>query len=447
MARREGRLMEPFCTVILLGTYPPRECGIATFTCDLAKGIEGASDRVKCLIIAMDDGKGYNYPEEVVMVIPEDSPLAYVRAAKWVNNMEADIVCIQHEYGIFGGRDGKLLLDFLEELDKPVVTTLHTILPDPSPNQRRILKALVEQSDATVVMLGEGRKMLREIYKVSVAWTYVIHHGVPEFPNEDKEEAKRRLGLEGKLVISTFGLISEGKGFEYMIQAMPQVIRFFPNAVYLIVGETHPKVKAAYGERYRKELERMVRKLELEEHVKFENRYLPLEDLILYLTATDVYVTPYLNPRQATSGTLAYAIGAGKACVSTPYLYAREMLSNGRGLLVDFRSPKGLASRVIEVLSKPELRMRLERRALEIGCRMTWPEVGRQYLELFEEVLAERVRALHPHELPLTEGSSLEAEVNPSNLKEKGVGKHGAEAGKSTCPPAHKVRPPYDHNR
>jgi len=274
-----------------------------------------------------------------------------------------------------------------------VVTTLHTILPNPKPSQRRIIRALVSRSDATVVMLGEGRKILREVYNLDVSRTHVIHHGVPVFPNGDREEAKRRLGLEGRLVLSTFGLISEGKGIVYMILAMPQVVRRFPNAIYLVVGETHPKIKALYGERYREELERLVKALGLEKHVRFENRYLPLEDLILYLTATDVYVTPYLNPQQATSGTLAYAIGAGRACVSTPYLYAKEMLGDGRGALAEFRSPKSLARRVIEVLSNPALKARMEREALELGLRMTWPEVGRQYLELFEEVLAEREAA------------------------------------------------------
>ncbi len=394
--RMRGFLSQQVQLVILVGTYPPRECGIATFTHDLARGIEISCPEVECQIIAVDDGSNLDYPPEVVRVIEQDDPSSYVKAARWVNSSEADIVCIQHEYGIFGGRDGSFLLHFVSELEKPLVTTLHTILPRPSQGQRKVLRALVEQSDATVIMLGEGRRILRKVYRVDVSRTHVIHHGVPEFPDGDREEAKRRLGLEGRTVLSTFGLISEGKGIEFMLQALPAVVKRFPDVVYLIIGETHPKVREQKGERYREKLQELVRSLALDDHVKFEDRYLSLEELSLYLTATDVYITPYLNPQQATSGTLAYAIGCGRACISTPYLYAKEMLSDGRGILVEFRSPKALAEQVIRVLSQPLLRRRMEQAAAELGRRMTWPHIGRQYVELFEEVLAEREVAYFP---------------------------------------------------
>lgn len=407
-------------SAILVGTYPPRECGIATFTRDLARGIRKADPEVNCFIIAVDDGSGLAYPEEVVRVIPENDPSAYVRAARWVNNNDIDVVCLQHEYGIFGGREGEFVLEFVDELDKLLVTTLHTILPDPNPIQRRILRALVSRSDATVVMLEEGKRLLREVYDVDVSRTYVIHHGVPEFPlTLTREEAKRRLGLGNRPVISTFGLLSEGKGIEYMIMAMPEVVRRFPDAVYLVVGETHPKVKALYGERYREGLMRLARGLGLERNVIFENRYLSLEDIILYLTATDVYVTPYLNPRQVASGTLAYAIGAGRACVSTPYLYAKEMLGDGRGLIVEFRSPKALAEAVVRILSDPRLKARLEKRALELGLQMTWPKVGLKHVELFSQLAAERgeLEAEERVAPPAEEQIPLHIEVNLKGRK------------------------------
>jgi glycosyltransferase involved in cell wall biosynthesis len=297
-------------------------------------------------------------------------------------------VSLQHEYGIFGGLDGEYVLELLKRLKKPVVSTLHTVLFSPGPNQKRIVQQIAELSSAVVVMVKMGRDMLINSYGVAPDKITVIPHGVPNVHRVSALAVKKALGLSGRLVISTFGLINRGKGIEYAIQAIPEVVQQYPGAIYLVLGETHPGVRNFEGESYRTELLSLVENLGLRNHVRFNNRYLTLEELINYLCATDVYVTPYVNRDQIVSGTLAYALGCGKAIVSTPYLYAEEVLSEGRGKLVEFKDSSAMAQSINNILANPVLREQMETRAYRYGRRAAWFNVAIDYLDLYHRLLA-----------------------------------------------------------
>lgn len=373
--------------IAYVATYPPQECGIATFTRDLATAISKYTPFSSPAVIAMGGAVDIEqYPRIVGMQICKSDPQCYLDAADYVNDSHIEVVSLQHEYGIFGGPDGEYVLKFLERLKKPAVATLHTVLFDPSPNQKRIVQEIARLAGALVVMVKTGRQMLIERYGVPPSKIVMIPHGVPNVHRVNAGTIKRSLGISNRPVISTFGLINRGKGIEHAISAMPAIVEKYPDALYLVLGETHPGVRNHEGESYRKELVDLVADLKVENNVRFNNRYLTLEELINYLCATDVYVTPYLNRDQIVSGTLAYALGCGKAIISTPYLYAEEVLSEGRGMLVGFRDSEEIAEATIRILSTPSMREQMETRAYRYGRRAAWFNVAIDYLNLFHRV-------------------------------------------------------------
>lgn len=384
--RKKGRRRLKIC---FIGTYPPRECGIATFTYDLCHAIIENHAEVQASVIAMTDTpEGYDYPPEVVFEIRHNRLSDYRLAAEYTNLSGADVLCLQHEFGIFGGQQGRYILDFLELLRKPIVTTLHTVLFNPPPGYREVLTQIARASDHLVVMNSKAIPILRDVYGVNEEKVSLIHHGVPNVPFVDPNYYKDKFGVEGRLVLLTFGLLNRNKGIEMVLEALPEVIARHPEVVYIVLGATHPVVKRREGEEYRLWLQRRVQQLGLEEHVLFFNRYVELSELCEFIGACDIYITPYQSKEQIVSGTLAYAIGMGKAVISTPYYYAEELLAENRGRLVEFGDVEGLRQALLELIENEALRHQMRKRAYEFGRQMIWPEVGKQYLVLFERVSA-----------------------------------------------------------
>ena len=373
---------------LYISTYIPRKCGIATFTKDLTNAINLLNPLALAQIAAMDNkiSEGLRYPHEVKFRLRQEVKEDYDEVVNYVNETgEIDIVVIQHEFGILGGDSGDFVLEFMEKLQKPVVVTLHTVLEKPTPKTKEIIMRMGRRAEYLVVMLEAAREMLVNKYKVDRRKIMVIPHGVPDFPRFTN--GKKKLGLYGKVVMASANLVSSSKGIEYVIAAMPEIIKEIPEIVYLIVGETHPVVKLTEGEKYRNKLKKMAKDLALGRHVKFVNKYLPLQKLINYVAASDIYITPYLDPQQAASGSLAYAIGAGKACISTPYLYAREMFNLGCGKLVPFADSEAIARTVIETWKDKQSRAECEGKAYDLGRTMTWYYVGHQYYHLMQHAL------------------------------------------------------------
>ena len=379
--------------IALVSTSPPRQCGIATFTSDLARAMQTADPKARFSWAAINEEYSIHpYGPQVRWRIRQRHPDTYERAAAEINESNVDVVSVQHEfglYGIWGETFEDHLAPFLETLTRPLVTTLHTTLPDPSPSVKEAVQRIGAHSKALIVMARRGRTILEQEYGIDLAKVHVIPHGVPPTEPHGRRRMKQRLRLQGRTIISTFGLVSPRKGLEHMVRAMSDVIRTHPDALYLIVGKTHPELVRQQGEAYRTQLTALVHACGLDGHVAFVDEFLSQRDIVDYLLASDIYVTPYLDPNQITSGTLAYALGAGKAIVSTPYLYAEEVLAEGRGLLVDFRSERGLADAVLRILDDHELKRQLERDAYEYGRRMAWPFVGEQVMELLREVASE----------------------------------------------------------
>jgi glycosyltransferase involved in cell wall biosynthesis len=372
---------------LFLGSYPPRECGIATFTKDVVDAYNRAF-AFSSPVIAVDEpgAEVRRYPPEVVGRIAQEERAGYVAAARFVNDYPVDLVNVQHEYGLFGGERGEWLVDFMRALEKPVVLTLHTVLPDPDETYLRVTRELCENASKVVALSETGRGLLESVYGIDPQVLETIHHGVPDVSFQDTSSAKASFGIGQRTVISTFGLISRGKGLEYAIEAMRSVVRRHPEALYLILGETHPVVRRQEGESYRESLHSMVRDFRLHYNVQLVDKYLDFDEVVSYLAATDIYLTPYLNPAQIVSGTLAYAVGCGKAIVSTPYLYAQELLAHNRGFLCDFRDAGSIAHGLTMLLDDPALRRATERRAYRFGRQMTWPHVSAAYGALFSEL-------------------------------------------------------------
>ena len=406
--------------IAYVSSYPPRECGIATFCQDLVTSTKGADGAGEPMIIAMEsaqDNQAYERP--VTLTVDDKTPLDYEAAADYINGSSAKLVCLQHEFGIFGGTEERSLYLFLNRLEKPLVATLHTVTPRPTQARIGLMRELSWRADRLVVMNRIAKDLLVHEYGISARKVIMIHHGAPEFPRAEKEPAKARLGLEGRTVMSTFGLVSRGKGIEYALEALPQVVARYPEVLYLIIGKTHPSVQRYEKESYRDELCRRIAELGLENNVRFINHYLTKAEIIEYLAATDIYVTPYLNPEQITSGTMAYAVAAGKAIVSTPYLYARFLLEEGRGILVDFRDGAGLAEAFGRILDNPALQHHLENLTYSYGRGMLWSVVGRQYMNLYRQVLAEQdvVVATAPAVAPLAATAQLREENLHGHLR------------------------------
>jgi glycosyltransferase involved in cell wall biosynthesis len=377
-------------SVAFVTTAPPRQCGIATFTSDLARALHGADPAVRVRWAAITDANSSGpYGPDVRWMIRQGGPASYAEAAHQINVANVDVVSLQHEfglYGIWGETFEDHLPPFLDALRRPLVTTLHTVLPEPSPSVRAAVCLIGRRSQAVVVMAETARRLLEGVYGLDGRTIHVIHHGVPSIEPSGARGARARLGVGGRTLISTFGLVDPRKGLEYMIGAMRLVAARHPDALYLIAGRSHPELVRREGEAYRERLYALVREHGLEEHVAFVDRYLTDEQVVEYLLATDVYVTPYLDPNQITSGTLSYALGAGKAVISTPYLHARESLADERGLLVPFRSEAALAEAVLFLLSEPWFKARLERNAYLYGRDMTWPAIGVRTAKLYRAI-------------------------------------------------------------
>jgi len=397
MGRQEGDVIEHIQSgstikrVGFIGNYMPRQCGIATFTTDLCEAIAAEFDETTCIALPVNDNDlGYAYSDRVRFELTERDISSYLRAADFLHTNNVDLVCLQHEYGIYGGRAGSHILALLRELRMPIVTTLHTILRNPDPDQQRVLHEVATLSDRLVVMSDRGAEFLQEIYRVSPKKIDIIPHGIPDVPFVDPSFHKDLFGVEGKTVLLSFGLLSANKGIENVIAALPEILTQCPNVVYIILGATHPHVKRDEGEKYRMSLQRMARELGVESQVIFYNQFVSLEELIEFIGAADIYITPYLNEAQIVSGTLAYTLGAGKAIISTPYWYAEEMLSGERGGLVPFRDPAALAATVVDLMNNEAKRHAMRKRAYLYGRKMVWPQVARRYMETFERARSER---------------------------------------------------------
>lgn len=377
--------------IAFVGGYEPRRCGIATFTHDVCEAVAAAAPSSECIAGAVNDQiEGYKYPPRVRFEILEKDLDSYRRAADFLNFNNTEVLCVQHEFGIYGGPAGSHLLALLKEVRMPVVTTLHTVLSDPNPSQRRVMEELVQRSDRLVVMARKGAEILQETYGVSDSKIDIIPHGIPDIPFSDSDFYKAQFGVEGRMVLLTFGLLGPGKGIEHAIEALPEIVRRHPNVVYLVLGATHPHLVAREGESYRLGLERLASDLGVKDHVIFYNRFVSLEDLKEFIGATDIYLTPYLNEAQITSGTLAYVFGAGKAVVSTPYWHAKELLADDRGILVPFRDPQAIAEGVCTFLDDPSRLERTRHEAYRMGREMIWPSVAQRYLESFQHARADR---------------------------------------------------------
>lgn len=379
-----------------LSTYPPRECGIATFTQDLLRELK-KDETLKTGVIAVSDGQ-YSYDGDVLFDLPQQDRTSYIEAAERINASGIQVLVVEHEYGIFGGDWGEYLLELTGRVEKPVVTTLHTVLPAPDEKQRKILRELCGKSEKIVTMASNSRRILREAYGADPGRIEVIPHGVPSFDLPPREALKRELHLENRTVISTFGLISPGKGLEYGIEAVGQVAKKHPEVLYLILGQTHPVVRRKHGEAYRAGLEKKVRELGLENNVRFVNKYLTKEEIARGLQLSDLYMTPYLGRDQAVSGTLAYAVGYGRAIVSTPYLYAKEMLADGRGLLADFEDARSLGGAIGFLIEHPGKRKEMEAKTLRLGKTMRWDAVADRYGKVLRKVyrdVCDRSEAKH----------------------------------------------------
>ncbi len=375
----------------------PRQCGIATFTTDLCEAIAAQYRQITCIALPVNDIEaGYAYPPRVRFELTEKDVDSYRRAADFLNINNVDLVSLQHEYGIFGGRAGSHILVLLRELRMPIVTTLHTILRDPDPDQKRVLEEVAALSDRLVVMSKRGAEFLHEVYGVLPEKIDLIPHGIPDVPFVDPSFHKDLFGVEGKIVLLSFGLLSASKGIENVIAALPAILARYPNAVYIVLGATHPHVVRNEGESYRLSLQWLAQEKGVEGQVIFYNRFVSLEELVEFISAADIYITPYLNAAQITSGTLAYTLGAGKAVISTPYWYAEEMLAEGRGALVPFRDPAALADQVINLLDNQSQRHAMRKRAYVFGRKMIWPQVASRYMESFESARAERRHFAHP---------------------------------------------------
>jgi glycosyltransferase involved in cell wall biosynthesis len=399
--------------VAFLGDYLPRKCGIATFTTDLRCAVATGFPGMQCLAVPVNDlAAGYDYPAEVRFEIAEQDLPSYLRAADFLNITDVDVVCVQHEFGIFGGPAGSHLLALLRELRMPIVTTLHTILREPNAEQRRVMCDLTRRSTRLAVMTERGREFLRDVYQVPEAKIDLIPHGIPDMPFADPNYFKDEFGVAGKQVLLTFGLLSPNKGIEFALRALPELIREFPNLVYIVLGQTHPNLLREEGEAYRLSLERLAKDLGVQRHVVFFNRFVELEELMRFIGAADIYLTPYLTESQITSGTLAYAFGNGNAVISTPYWHAVELLADGHGKVVPFRDAAAITGAVRELLHDEPLRHSMRKNAYKLGRDMVWSRVAQLYEKSFE-------RARHDHSFVGRKSSPIKTlDEQPGQLPE-----------------------------
>ncbi len=379
--------------VAFVGNYLPRKCGIATFTTDLCDAIHTEYGVTELLALPVNDTEeGYSYPERVRFELSENNLASYRQAADFLNFSNIDLVCLQHEYGIFGGPAGSNVLELLRRIQMPVVTTLHTVLREPNPDQRLVMEEIATLSDRLIVMSRQSAEILEEVFRVPADKIDLIPHGIPDLPFTDPNFYKDAFGTEGKMVLLTFGLLSPNKGIENVIQALPEILREHSNVVYLISGVTHPHILRHDGDRYRQYLQSLAKELGVEAHVIFRNRFVSPQELVELMGSADIYITPYKHKGQVVSGTLAYALSAGKAIISTPYLHAIELLDEERGALVPFDDPGAIAAKTLELLDNPTARHAMRKRAYLYSRDMVWNRVAQQYMGSFERVYNERLR-------------------------------------------------------
>lgn len=377
--------------VIYASSYIPRKCGIATYTKDLTNAMNLLNSRSLAEILTVTRSQEeIDYPWESKFKITQEELTTYMHAAEYVNQSHADVVSLQHEFGLFGGDCGEYIVHFAEALQKPLITTFHTVINDPNDKHAEILHRLASISQAIIVMMEDVAQKLVSVHGIDREKIVVIPHGVPDFPFNSVEQHKRKRQLSGRLVIGNINLLDPNKGIEYALQAVAEIAKHNPQVLYVMIGQTHPDVLRREGETYRNSLKKLIRELGITNNVRFVNEYLPLSEVIDWLKTIDIYITPYLDPGQVTSGALAYAIGAGKPCISTPYVYAKEVLGDERGVLVPFRDPAAIAAAVIDLWEHPDKRRNIEHRAYQFGRLMTWPNVAQSHLNLFRTVFANR---------------------------------------------------------
>lgn len=396
--------------VTVIGNYPPRRCGIATFTHDLRKALTEARPECSLPVVTLtDQPESYDYPSEVRLEIMEDQLDQYAQAGHFIDDNGGQAICLQHEFGIFGGPSGEHLLELLDNTELPVVTTLHTVLTHPNDDQKRVFEKIAKRSSRLVVMSEKGREILRQTWQVPENKIAVIPHGIPDVPFTDPCFFRDKFDLQGRKVILTFGLIGPGKGIEDGIRAMPEVVANHSDVTYVILGATHPNLVKHEGEAYRESLIQLADDLGVRENVRFVNQYVSLEELLEWIGAADIYLTPYLNEAQITSGTLAQSFGAGKAIVSTRYWHAQEILQDGCGKLADFQCPTELTKCINELLDDPTEMNRIRRAAYEKGRATIWSSVAKSYHQLFADVALERLAApasaVAAHQPQLSEAS------------------------------------------
>lgn len=375
--------------VIYVSSYIPRKCGIATYTKDLTNSINLLNSRSLAEILVINHPEeNLEYPWEAKYKINHNERETYVSAAEYVNQSNADVVSLQHEFGLFGGDCGDYILDFVEALEIPLVTTFHTVVTNHTGKQAEILRKIAEKSKAIIVMMEDVAEKLIEHYQIPQEKIVVIPHGVPDIPFNSVHAQKKKRQMSNRLVLGNINLLDENKGIEYVLEAVAEIKKTVPEVLYAIIGQTHPEVKKRKGESYRNFLKKRIRELGIADNVRFVNQYLSLPELIDWLKTIDIYITPYLDPQQVTSGALAYAIGAGKACISTPYIYSKEMLADNRGILIPFRDSAAIASAVIDLVQHPEKKEAIESNAYRFGRLMTWPNVAQSELNLFRAIVA-----------------------------------------------------------
>src|SRR5690348_5243041 len=378
--------------IAVIGNYLPRQCGIATFTTDLCEAISAEYGSARLFAVPVNDTEaGYAYPERVRLALQQDDLSSYEQAADFLNFTNFDLVCLQHEYGIFGGPAGSHILHLLRGLKMPVVTTLHTVLREPDPNQLMVMEEIAELSDRLIVMSQLSSQFLQEIFKVPGGKIDMVPHGVPDLPFLDPNFYKDRFGVEGKAVLLTFGLLSPNKGIENVVQALPQILSKHSNVAYIVAGATHPHILRREGDKYRAYLQDLAKEMGVESQVLFHNRFVSPGEMVEFIGAADIYVTPYRHEAQVVSGTLAYALGAGKAIISTPYWHAIELLDDRRGALVPFQNPGAIAQRTIELLDTPATRHAMRKRAYLFAREMVWKRVAQGYMTSFARARSDRM--------------------------------------------------------
>jgi polysaccharide biosynthesis protein PslF len=380
--------------VAFVASYPPRECGIGTFTYDVVNNYDSIDPSRLSTVVALNDfGQMYDYDlhdyqGRVRYQIESDDLDSFLEVADRLNESRVQVVNIQHEYGLYGGEYGEYIIEFMRRLQKPIVLTMHTVLPNPEGKFKEVTQMMLDEAAAVVVLAQSALPLILDNYDLPHERIHVIPHGIPVFTRKEsiRRRTKKLLGLGDRPLLSTFGLIGPSKAIEYVIEALPKIVEASPNVLYLVIGETHPHIRKREGESYRNSLIELAKELGVQKHVRFNNRFLSNSELIRYLAATDVYIMAYLNKDQIVSGTLAYAVGCGKAVVATPFAYAEEMLADGRGIIVPFRDPEAISTAVSSLLTDRRKLLQMEDRAYKFSRAMTWPNVARMYFELFRYV-------------------------------------------------------------